>query len=171
MKHLLIILGLLLVVSTTYGQITISNDSIILNSELIGRYSLSQKGIGDLNVSVLMSLPFADSQKDAFQKELTRIMLEKNYEGFTYSYQYFVDQGKLSSSQLAGIDLAKAGKAYNDAATTSLIIAVIGAGVVLGGEPIVGSAITLAGGIIGFIFNISGNNKLVKAGKLLQKQK
>jgi hypothetical protein len=170
MKHIIIFL-LLLISNSTYGQITISNDSIMFDSELIGKYSFYPIGRGELNISVLMSMPFSTSQKEAFQKEIPKVMREKKMEGFTYSFQYFIDLSKVSPSQIAGIDLEKAGKAYNDAATTSLIVAVIGAGVVLSGEPIVGSVITLGGGIIGFILNISGNNKLVKAGRALQKQK
>jgi hypothetical protein len=170
MKHIIIFL-LLLLSNSTYGQITISNDSIMFDSELIGKYSFFPIGRGELNISILMSMPFSAYQKDAFQKEIPKVMLERNYQGFTYSFQYFIDQSKASPSQLAGIDLEKAGKAYNDAATTSLVVAVIGAGVVLSGEPIIGGIITLGGGIIGFILNISGNNKIIKAARALQKQK
>jgi hypothetical protein len=170
MRYLLIIFGLL-VGSSAYSQITISNDSILLNTDFLGRYSLSKTGNREITVKVLMAIPFSEVQRDVFQNEFPKIMIAKNYDGFSYTFQYFADLSSMSPSQLAGIDLEKAGKAYNDAATISLLGLAIGTGIVLNGEPILGGIISLGGGLIGFVLHISANNKLMRAGRTFQNQK
>ena len=172
MKHLLLILGLILMGITSYGQTTISRDSIMSNSEFIGRYTIESIGGVELRASVIMSVPFNDTQRNQFESTLKKMMFERGlFEGMRYSFQYFVDLNKISPSQIAGMKFKEAGKAYNGAAALSIIGAVGGSAVVLSGYPIAGSIITLSSSIIAFIVQITGNNKLIKGGESLQRQK
>jgi hypothetical protein len=52
MKHLVISFGLLLVGTTTYGQITISNDSILADAEFIRRQEIRVVEGLRVNVSI-----------------------------------------------------------------------------------------------------------------------
>jgi hypothetical protein len=172
MKNFIIILGFWIIGFTSYGQTLISNDSIIINTEFVGRYTLELIEGGELRVSIIMGIPLDDMQRNSFEKELKRLMYEKNlFIGLRYTFQYFVDINKLSPSQIAGMELEEAGRSYNAAATITVISSIGGSVLVLNGFPVVGSVITLGGGLIGFILQITGNNKIIKGGKYLQKQR
>jgi len=251
MKHLLIILGLLLVGSTTYGQITISNDSILENDNFLGRYTVQRvattegervfvnfiidkslaadqknementiqlklntegetKGmrfyffnysvpsqdiknvITFLTDSIMLNSEFIGRYKifsrpdfmnivissvlllDSKQKMDIEAAIEKSkaarYRDYYFSFNYILDESRISPTQIGGLRFEEAGKAYNGAAALSIIGAVGGTALVLTGYPIVGSVITMGSGVIAFILQIRGNNKLIKGGKSLQKQ-
>jgi hypothetical protein len=67
MKHLLIILGLLLVGNTTYCQITISNDSLYVNNELSGAYSLNNYDPYEFVVNIFLLKEIGKGDKMAFE--------------------------------------------------------------------------------------------------------
>lgn len=179
MKHLLIILGLLLVGSTTYGQITISNDSILDNAEFIGRYEVrvvdKNRSWWRLNVSIisndlknLYTWQYINEMEKAISMKLDS---QSIYANRLVEFTYLLDESRLTPTQVGGLRLGEAGKAYNGAAALSIIGAVGGSALVLSGYPLVGSVITLSSGVIAFFVQITGNNKLIKGGKSLQKDK
>ena len=176
MKHLLLILGLILVGNTSYSQITISNDSIFDNAEFVGGYEvrvvkeLASKGLR-LNISVFSNRIADRSQQYEIEKAIETQLNSQPSNKFLIMFTHLLDKSKLTPTQLTGLDLEKAGKAYNGAAAFSIIGAVGGSALVLSGYPIVGSVITFSTVIIGYIVQIIGNNKLIKGGKELQKQR
>lgn len=171
MKYLLIILGLLLVASTTYGQITISNDSILSNDDFLGRYEVHVVEGLRLKVRILSNTIEDSTQQNEIEKAIERQINSQAFNKFQLQFTYILDESKLTPTQVGGIKFKEVGKAYNGAAAISIIGSVGGSVLAFSGYPIAGSIITLSSSIIAFIVQITGNNKLIKGGESLQRQK
>jgi hypothetical protein len=154
--------------------ITILTDSIMLNSEFIGRYKIFRPYFSEDRMNLVISLVVLLDSKQ--KKEIESILIsavssKKPLLKFYIEFTYVLDESGLTPTQVGGLRLVEAGKAYNGAAALSIIGSAGGTALVLIGYPIVGSVITLSSGVIAFIVQIRGNNKLIKGGKALQKQR
>ena len=102
----MIILGLLLVGSTTYGQITISNDSIFDNDEFIGRYAVWQRFIHCQNekvyVNYILTATLATDQKNEVENAI-KIKLDKESQtntNHTYFFNYALPAQDIKKTSL-----------------------------------------------------------------------
>lgn len=172
MKTFFCVLLILAVGHIANAQVTISNDSILIASEMSGRFTIQPANGGELQISVLMSLPFSLEQEMEFETYLKRQLAEKNlFTGMRFTFQYFADLSKINPSQVAGMELEAAGINYNNAVTLSILGILGGSALSLTGYPVAGSITTISSGLISLILQISANRKLIKAGKHLQRQK
>jgi hypothetical protein len=152
--------------------ITILTDSIMLNSEFIGRYKIFRPYSSDMKFIISLVVILDSKQKKEIESILTSaVSSEKSLGNLSVYFRYTLDESRIPSTQVGGYRFEEAGKAYNGAAALSIIGAVGGSALVLSGYPVVGSVITLSSGVIAFIVQITGNNKLIKGGKALQKQR
>ena len=199
MKNLIFIFGMLIVSNSTYSQsyygnmklhleqkisekadkfidrleidvyqFTISNDSIFEYAEFIAKYKIQKHTYGNgFTISIFPIIVLNTKQKIDIQNTMSNRMPTDIFLEFVYG----IDKSKLTPTQISGLKLEEAGNAYNSAVGVSIVGGILGSALVLNGEPIAGSIVTLCGGIIGFILQITGNNKLIEGGKILQIQK
>lgn len=168
------VLLFILAISDLNAQIKISNDSLFVNDDYRGVFAVNDTSFFPI-IDVYLSNALSMSEKKAFELEIYAI--DSKTKSFTgrkpgsLMFRYYPVLTNGNTLDFVGVHLENAGKAYNNSAVFGIIGAVGGSALVLSGYPVVGSVITMGSGVIAFILQIRGNNKIIKGGKSLQREK
>jgi hypothetical protein len=176
MKKALMIFFWALLSLNGFGQVVIKNDSLYVNGILSGAYGLISATNSETILQVKILNPeftsgtFLNSATKSEFEQLVKAELSNMpfIKSDKFYFQYSFELEALTATGKAGELIEAAGRNYNSALIVGFLGSAGSTALLLAGNPVASSVVSIGVAFLVVILHIRGNNKLIEGGKGLQ---